>query len=112
VGIHSNCFLSSTDLSTQLQWQRSEDPNGNPFLAIVVDPLRSLAKNTPVLQAFRAYPPEYNSPIVNECPDGTIVHDDSARLERWGSCWQRYYEISVEYYTSQQSQKIMVRKLL
>eukprot|EP00590_Aulacoseira_subarctica_P008949 CAMPEP_0172435138 /NCGR_PEP_ID=MMETSP1064-20121228/71012_1 /TAXON_ID=202472 /ORGANISM="Aulacoseira subarctica , Strain CCAP 1002/5" /LENGTH=309 /DNA_ID=CAMNT_0013183419 /DNA_START=164 /DNA_END=1090 /DNA_ORIENTATION=+ len=107
VGKYSNCFLSSTDLSTQLQWQRSEDGHGNPFLAMVIDPLRSLAKNTPVLEAFRAYPPEYNSPIANECPDGTIALDESARLERWGSCWQRYYTLSVEYFMSQQSRRIM-----
>jgi len=26
---HSHCYLSNTDLSTQLQWQRAEDPHGN-----------------------------------------------------------------------------------
>lgn len=44
VGLHSHCFLSSTDVATQLAWQRGEDPHGNPWLAVVVDPLRSLAK--------------------------------------------------------------------
>jgi COP9 signalosome complex subunit 5 len=38
VEAHSHCFLSSTDLSTQLAWQRAEDPHGNPWLAIVVRP--------------------------------------------------------------------------
>ena len=42
---HDNFFFSSTDLSTQLSWQNAEDPQGNPFLAIVLDPLRSAAKN-------------------------------------------------------------------
>ena len=36
VEVHSHCFLSSTDISTQLSWQRAEDPHGNPWLAIVV----------------------------------------------------------------------------
>ncbi|GMH82104.1 hypothetical protein TL16_g09147 [Triparma laevis f. inornata] len=36
-------FFSSTDLSTQLQWQRSEDGHGNPWLGVVVDPIRSLS---------------------------------------------------------------------
>lgn len=89
VEIHSHCFLSSTDVSTQLQWQRSEDPHGNPWLAIVIDPLRSLAKKRPEMGAFRVYPPEYLAPI-NETPDGSIVNDDSSRIERWGSCWNRY----------------------
>ncbi len=67
--VHSNCFLSNTDLSTQLQWQRAEDPHGNPWLAIVIDPLYSLAKGRPEMMAFRVYPPEYNAP-ANETPDG------------------------------------------
>ena len=36
VEVHTHCFLSSTDISTQLSWQRAEDPHGNPWLAIVV----------------------------------------------------------------------------
>jgi COP9 signalosome complex subunit 5 len=88
VEVHSHCFLSATDVSTQLQWQRSEDPNGNPWLAVVLDPLRSLAKKRPEMGAFRVYPPEYTAPL-NETPDGTIVTDDPTRIERWGSCWNR-----------------------
>lgn len=93
LGTHSHCFLSQTDLSTQLQWQRAEDPHGNPFVAIVVDPIRSYHYSIPELKAFRAYPPEYNSPMENECPDGTIETTDQQRLELWGSCWNRYYEL-------------------
>lgn len=100
VGIHSNCFLSQTDISTQLQWQRAEDPHGNPFLAIVVDPLRSLAKGVPELKAFRAYPPEFTNPVQNQCPNGEIIHEEQARLEQWGSCWSSYYELDVEYFMS------------
>jgi len=100
VGIHSHCFLSQTDISTQLQWQRAEDPHGNPFLAIVVDPLRSLAKGVPELKAFRAYPPEYTNPVQNQCPNGEIIVEEQARLEQWGSCWSSYYELEVEYFMS------------
>ena len=107
VGINSHCFLSQTDLTTQLQWQRAEDPHGNPFLAVVIDPLRSLAKNVPEMKAFRAYPPEYNSPVTNECPDGSVIDDEQARLERWGSCWSRYYELDVETYMSGSARNIM-----
>lgn len=89
VEVHSHCFLSATDVSTQLQWQRSEDPHGNPWLAIVLDPLRSLAKKRPEMGAFRVYPPEFAAP-VNETPDGTTVTDETTRMERWGSCWNRY----------------------
>ena len=96
----SHCFLSQTDVSTQLQWQRAEDGHGNPFLAIVVDPLRSLAKNVPELKAFRAYPPEYTHPVPYTCPNGEVIRDEQRRLEKWGSCYASYYELGVEYYMS------------
>mmetsp|Transcript_5621 Transcript_5621/g.12329 ORF Transcript_5621/g.12329 Transcript_5621/m.12329 type:complete len:403 (-) Transcript_5621:289-1497(-) len=107
VGIHSHCFLSQTDISTQLQWQRAEDPKGYPFLAIVVDPLRSLAKGTPELKAFRAFPPEYTNPVQNQCPDGEVIHEEQARLERWGSCWSSYYELDVEYFMSSGARNVL-----
>ena len=107
VSLHSHCFLSQTDMTTQLQWQRSEDPHGNPFLAVVVDPLRSLAKGVPTLKAFRAYPPEYSSPVPNECPNGAVVPEEQARLEMWGSCWSRYYELDVEYFMSGSARNVM-----
>ena len=53
-----------------------------------VDPLRSLAKGRPEFGAFRVYPPEFTAP-TDECPDKKIVRDDSARVENWGSCWNR-----------------------
>mmetsp|Transcript_54515 Transcript_54515/g.81191 ORF Transcript_54515/g.81191 Transcript_54515/m.81191 type:complete len:404 (+) Transcript_54515:124-1335(+) len=107
VGTDSHCYLSQTDINTQLLWQRSEDPRGNPFLAIVVDPLRSLAKNVPEIKAFRVYPPEYNSPVTNECPDGNIIAEEQARLEKWGSCWSRYYELKVQYFMSGSARNVM-----
>ncbi|TMW68792.1 hypothetical protein Poli38472_006260 [Pythium oligandrum] len=106
VEVHSHCFLSATDVSTQLQWQRSEDPNGNPWLAVVLDPLRSLAKKRPEMGAFRVYPPEYTAP-VNETPDGTIVTDETTRMERWGSCWNRYYTLEVDYFMSSLGSQIV-----
>lgn len=36
VEVHSHCFLSATDVSTQLAWQRHVDAKGDPWLAIVV----------------------------------------------------------------------------
>jgi COP9 signalosome complex subunit 5 len=99
VDVHSNCFLSNTDITTQLQWQRSEDPHGNPWIAIVIDPIYSIAKNKPELMAFRVYPPEFNPPS-NELPDGSKVSDDKYRVEKWGACWNRYYKLDTVYFTS------------
>lgn len=86
VGVHSNCFLSQTDVSTQLSWQINEDLHGNPWVAIVVDPLRSIAKGRPELGAFRCYPVSY-TPDKGMAPDGIVWEDESARNARWGqSC--------------------------
>jgi COP9 signalosome complex subunit 5 len=99
VDVNSHCFLSNTDITTQLQWQRGEDPHGNPFVAIVLDPLRSLAKNKPELAAFRVFPPDYTPP-QNQTPDGTFVADDRLRVERWGACWNRYYKLETSFFMS------------
>ena len=68
VGSHSNAFLSQTDVSSQNGYQISEDNHyarvaaqGGaertvPFIAIVVDPLRSAAKGRPEIGAFRCLP--------------------------------------------------------
>lgn len=106
VDVHSNCFLSNTDITTQLQWQRSEDPHGNPWLAIVIDPLFSIAKGVPELMAFRVYPPEY-TPTANETPDGTIVKDDKIRVSKWGACWNRYYQLQISYFMSNNSKSTL-----
>ena len=106
VEAHSHCFMSSTDIATQLAWQRAEDRNGNPWLGIVVDPLRSLAKGKPEMGAFRAYPPEFTAP-ANETPDGRIVVDADARVERWGSCWNRYHQIEITTFMSTLGESIM-----
>ena len=100
-------FESNRSHRTQLQWQRAEDPHGNPFVAIVLDPIRSQHLSNPQLKAFRAYPPEYSSPIVNQCPDGSVVASEQSRLELWGSCWNRYYELNIEYYMSTTSRSIL-----
>lgn len=102
----SHCFLSNTDISTQLQWQRSEDPHGNPWLALVIDPLYSLHHEKPEIFAFRVYPPDYTAP-ANETPDGTIVAEDKIRVAKWGACWNRYYKLNMEYYISSLAQSTL-----
>lgn len=95
----SHCYLSSTDMNTQRQWQRAEDPHGNPWLAIVIDPLRSIAKGSPELMAFRAYPVEYEPPQY-ETPDGTIIKEELRAVEKWGVCWRGYYKLETSYFMS------------
>lgn len=48
VQVHSNAFLSATDVSTQMPWQITEDNGGNPWIALVVrvPPPRRLARKS------------------------------------------------------------------
>lgn len=49
---------------------------------------------------FIISPPEYTHPVPYTCPDGEVIRDEQSRLEKWGSCYASYYELSVEYYMS------------
>lgn len=102
----SHCYLSNTDVTTQLLWQRAEDRNGNPWVAIVIDPLLSLQKGRPEMMSFRAYPPEYIPPS-NETPDGRIVPKESKRVELWGNCWNGYYKLETVYFMSSLAQNTL-----
>jgi COP9 signalosome complex subunit 5 len=92
VGPHSNAFLSATDVSTQLLWQISEDAAGNPWLALVVDPLRGVAKGKPEIGAFRCYPTNYTPP-KGLAPDGVSWDDERARNARWGESCISYHQL-------------------
>ena len=72
-------------------------------MAIVIDPLRSLAKNKPEIVAFRVYPPEYES-NEGEAPDGKKVSDAMGQ-KLWGNCWRRYYKLEISYFMSSLAQK-------
>lgn len=96
---YSHCYLSNTDVQTQLAWQRATEKDGDPWLAIVIDPLRSVAKGYPNLESFRVYPPEYTS-VPNETPDGTVIADEKTRLQLWGNCWNRYYKLNTSFFMS------------
>jgi COP9 signalosome complex subunit 5 len=106
VGEHSNCFLSSTDVSSQLIWQIPEDKTGNPWFALVVDPLRGLAQGRPEIGAFRCYPPTYTPP-KGLAPDGVVWSDEKARNKRWGESCVSYYNLEVEFWMSNASSSFM-----
>jgi COP9 signalosome complex subunit 5 len=97
----SNCFMSATDVGTQRDYQ-----NQFPvWVAIVCDPLRSLAKQEPQLGAYRIYPVNYNPP-ANQGPDGTNG-DKEDLAARWGHAYNRYYQLDVSYFMSSLGHKLL-----
>jgi COP9 signalosome complex subunit 5 len=96
VWAETNCHMSNTDIMTQRfnQWGVVE------WLGIVVDPLRSLAKQVPELGAYRCYfEKEYKAP-KNMAPDGTKVTSIEACTKRWGAGYREYYALEIEYFMS------------
>lgn len=73
VETYSHCHLSAIDVQTQTGWQMAS----GAWTSIVVDPLRSLAKQEPEIGVYRVYPPKYTPP-VNEVSNG--------RRRRRGRC--------------------------
>lgn len=87
-------FMSATDVGTQFGWQ-----NMSPtWTAIVVDPLRSLAKQEPQLGVFRNYPVAHNT-NATEGPDGQ-KGDEASLKERWGAVYNRYYMLDTTFFMS------------
>jgi COP9 signalosome complex subunit 5 len=88
--------MSAIDVQTQTMWQ-----NASPsWTAIVIDPLRSLAKQEPEFGCYRVFPPKY-SPPANLCPDGSTNADQASRTTRWGLTYHRYYALPISYFLSQ-----------
>lgn len=80
VETYSHCHLSAIDVQTQTGWQMAS----GVWTSIVVDPLRSLAKQEPEIGVYRVYPPAYTNPNKDEVPDGSINTDVPSRTTRWG----------------------------
>jgi len=94
---YSHCHLSATDVRTQ----KSQQLAIPQFTAIVVDPLRSLARQEPEFGAFRTYPKNFKPP-EDECPDGSLAPKTSEqRVKRWGNSSDEYYALKTHFFMSQ-----------
>ena len=76
------------------------------WVAVVIDPLRSIALERPEFGAYRVYNSKYIPP-ANENPDGTIAVDDTTRAQRFGHSWNEYYELDITYFNSQLGSNIL-----
>eukprot|EP00948_MAST-09A_sp_MAST-9A-sp1_P002178 g2178.t1 len=112
VDVEPNYFLSSIDVSTQWLWQHSAEKiqkktgEADIWIAVVVDPLRSIAKGQPEMGSFRCFPPNA-SVEKNICPDGKYEPDQSKRVKRWGASADRYYMMDIEYFMSELSRNLL-----
>jgi len=88
------CWLSGIDVSTQATQQTFSDP----FLAVVIDPDRTISAGKVEIGAFRTYPEDYK-PANAAAGDGyqTIP---LAKAEDFGAHASRYYSLEVSHFKS------------
>lgn len=88
------CWLSGIDVGTQATQQTFSDP----FLAVVIDPDRTISAGKVEIGAFRTYPENYK-PAESGLDDGyqTIP---LAKIEDFGAHSSRYYSLEVSHYKS------------
>jgi COP9 signalosome complex subunit 5 len=88
------CWLSGIDVSTQSTQQTFQDP----FLAVVIDPDRTISAGKVEIGAFRTYPENY-------VPDSAAATDDYqtiplSKVEDFGAHSSRYYSLAVSHFKS------------
>lgn len=88
------CWLSGIDVSTQFTQQQFQDP----FLAVVIDPDRTISAGKVEIGAFRTYPDGYVPP-GSSADDGyqTIPLN---KMEDFGAHASRYYNLEVSHFKS------------
>ena len=87
------CWLSGIDVSTQMTNQQYQEP----FLAIVVDPHRTIAAGKVELGAFRTYPAGHTPADEGASQYQTIPLD---KIEDFGVHAKQYYPLDVSYFKS------------
>lgn len=95
------CWLSGIDVNTQAIQQQFSDP----FLAVVIDPDRTISAGKVEIGAFRTYPEDY-TPTDTSADDGyqTIP---LAKIEDFGAHSSRYYSLEVSHFKSSLDSRLL-----
>ncbi|VDK52458.1 unnamed protein product [Anisakis simplex] len=87
------CWLSGIDVSTQALNQQFQEP----FVAIVIDPIRTMSAGKVDLGAFRTYPKGYK-PADDEPSEYQSIPFN--KIEDFGVHCKQYYSLDVSYFKS------------
>jgi len=94
------CWLSGIDVSTQMLNQQFQEP----FVAIVIDPVRTISAGKVNLGAFRTYPKGYKTPDEGPSEYQTIPLN---KIEDFGVHCKQYYALDVSYFKSNLDRKLL-----
>ncbi|KAH9813529.1 JAB1/Mov34/MPN/PAD-1 ubiquitin protease-domain-containing protein [Melampsora americana] len=95
------CWLSGIDVNTQLTNQTYTDP----FVAIVIDPNRTISAGRVEIGAFRTYPKDYVPPDGGQGDDYQSV--PLSKIEDFGAHANAYYSLEIEHFKSSSDTKIL-----
>ncbi|KIJ90495.1 hypothetical protein K443DRAFT_686728 [Laccaria amethystina LaAM-08-1] len=87
------CWLSGIDVNTQMNNQKFQDP----FLAVVIDPNRTISAGKVDIGAFRTYPENYTPPSASASEYQSIP---LSKIEDFGVHANQYYQVDVEIFKS------------
>lgn len=96
------CWLSGIDVSTEHTQQMYSDP----FLAVVIDPDRTISAGKVEIGAFRTYPEGYEPKGVDAAADGTAAVP-LAKAQDFGAHANRYYSVEVSHFKSSLDSKLL-----
>lgn len=85
------CWLSGIDVQTQMTYQQHQEP----FLAVVVDPVRTCASGKVDIGAFRTYPAGHTP--ADEGP-GEYQPIPLDKIEDFGVHCKQYYSLPIEVF--------------
>ncbi|GMS96734.1 hypothetical protein PENTCL1PPCAC_18909 [Pristionchus entomophagus] len=94
------CWLSGIDVSTQSTNQQYTEP----FVAIVIDPIKTMTTGKVEIGAFRTYPRGYKPP---EDAKDEYQHIPLNKVEDFGAHFKSYYSLDVTFFKSSLDARIL-----
>lgn len=88
------CWLSGIDVNTQMMNQQYQEP----WLAVVIDPVRTASTGKVTVGAFRTYPANYQPPATGA--DAQYQSIPLSKIEDFGVHANSYYALDVSYFKS------------
>jgi COP9 signalosome complex subunit 5 len=88
------CWLSGIDVHTQMMQQEFQDP----FLAVVIDPDRTISAGKVEIGAFRTFPKDYKPPAGRGEDDYQTI--PLAKIEDFGAHASQYYSLEISHFKS------------
>ncbi|KAI8929080.1 JAB1/Mov34/MPN/PAD-1 ubiquitin protease-domain-containing protein, partial [Entophlyctis helioformis] len=94
------CWLSGIDVSTQMLNQKYQEP----FVAVVIDPNRTISAGKVEIGAFRTYPEDYKPSDGGRSEYQSIPLD---KIEDFGVHANQYYPLDVSFFKSTLDNKLL-----